>query len=93
MAVEPELSTAGKHVLISGGTGAIGGAFAKAFVDHDARVIVADLTAPKDGADPQIQYEHLDVRDSAAVEALARRVEKLDVVIHCAGRLARCEVD
>jgi NAD(P)-dependent dehydrogenase (short-subunit alcohol dehydrogenase family) len=31
------------------------------------------------------------VRDDAAVEALAARVEKLDVVIHCAGRVAPVE--
>jgi NAD(P)-dependent dehydrogenase (short-subunit alcohol dehydrogenase family) len=31
------------------------------------------------------------VRDDTAVEALAARVEKLDVLIHCAGRIARSE--
>jgi len=81
----PDFSVAGKHVLITGGTGGIGGAFAKAFLDHGAHVIVADLAAPKDGTDPRIRYEQLDVRDDAAVEALAARVERLDVVIHCAG--------
>src|ERR1700730_18601145 len=91
MATTPDFSVAGKHVLITGGTGGIGGAFAKAFLDHGAHVIVADLAAPKDGTDPRIRYEQLDVRDDAADEALARRLEKLDVMIHCAGRLARWE--
>src|SRR3984893_1755357 len=91
MATTPDFSVAGKHVLITGGPGAIGGAFARAFLDHGSHVIVADLAALKYGTDPRIRYEHLDVRDDAAVEALARRVEKLDVVIHCAGRLARWE--
>jgi NAD(P)-dependent dehydrogenase (short-subunit alcohol dehydrogenase family) len=91
MAITPDFSVVGKHVLISGGAGAIGGAFAKAFLDHGAHVIVADLAAPKDGTDPRIRYQQLDVRDDAAVEALARRIEELDVVIHCAGRLARWE--
>jgi NAD(P)-dependent dehydrogenase (short-subunit alcohol dehydrogenase family) len=91
MAINPDFSVAGKHILITGGTGGIGGAFANAFLDHGAHVIVADLAAPKDGTDQRIRYEKLDVRDDAAVEALARRVEKLDVVIHCAGRLARWE--
>jgi|HubBroStandDraft_6_1064221.scaffolds.fasta_scaffold248356_2 NAD(P)-dependent dehydrogenase (short-subunit alcohol dehydrogenase family) len=91
MAITPDFSVVGKHVLISGGTGAIGSAFARAFLDHGAHVIVADLAAPKDGTDPRIRYEQLDVRDDAAVEALARRIEKLDVMIHCAGRLARWE--
>ena len=85
MSTTPDFSVAGKHVLITGGTGGIGGAFAKAFLDHGAHVIVADLAAPKDGTDPRIRYEQLDVRDDAAVEALAARVERLDVVIHCAG--------
>jgi nucleoside-diphosphate-sugar epimerase len=42
MATTPDFSVAGKHVLITGGTGGIGGAFAKAFLDHGAHVIVAD---------------------------------------------------
>jgi NAD(P)-dependent dehydrogenase (short-subunit alcohol dehydrogenase family) len=91
MATTPDFSVAGKHVLITGGTGGIGGAFAKAFLDHGAHIIVADLAAPKDGTDPRIRYEQLDVRDDAAIEALAARVERLDVVIHCAGRIARWE--
>ena len=91
MATTPDFSVAGKHVLITGGTGGIGGAFAKAFLDHGAHVIVADIAAPKDGADPRIRYEELDVRDDAAIEALAARVLKLDVVIHCAGRVVPVE--
>jgi NAD(P)-dependent dehydrogenase (short-subunit alcohol dehydrogenase family) len=87
----PDFSVAGKHVLITGGTGGIGGAFAKAFLDHGAHVIVADIAALKDGTDPRIRYEELDVRDDATVEALASRVLKLDVVIHCAGRVVPFE--
>lgn len=87
----PDFSVAGKDVLITGGTGAIGSAFAKAFLDRGARVIVVDLAAPKDGTDHRIRYEELDVRDDTAIEALAARVEKLDVLIHCAGRIARSE--
>ena len=91
MATTPDFSVAAKHVLITGGTGGIGNAFAEAFLNDGAHVIVADVKAPKDGIDPRIRYEQLDVRDDTAVEALAARVEKLDVVIHCAGRLARWE--
>jgi NAD(P)-dependent dehydrogenase (short-subunit alcohol dehydrogenase family) len=39
----PDFSVTGKDVLITGGTGAIGGAFAKAFLDHGARVILASV--------------------------------------------------
>jgi NAD(P)-dependent dehydrogenase (short-subunit alcohol dehydrogenase family) len=91
MATKPDFSVTGKHVLITGGTGGIGNAFAKAFLDLGAHVIVADIAVRKDGADSRIQYEQLDVRDDAAVEALAARIEKLDVVIHCAGRVAPIE--
>jgi NAD(P)-dependent dehydrogenase (short-subunit alcohol dehydrogenase family) len=86
----PSFSVAGKTVLISGGTGGIGGAFAKAFLDHGAKVIVADVKPPET-RHPEIRYEQLDVRDGEVVDALARRIETLDVVIHCAGRLSRWE--
>jgi len=88
MPTAPDFSVRGKHVLITGGTGGIGGALAKAFLDHGAHVTVADIAATKDGTDPNIRYEQLDVRDDAAVEALAARVPKLDVLVHCAGRIA-----
>ena len=91
MATAPDFSVRGKRVLITGGTGGIGSAFAKAFLDHGAHVIVADIAGPKDGTDPRIRYEQLDVRDDAAVEALAVRVSQLDVLIHCAGRVAPFE--
>jgi NAD(P)-dependent dehydrogenase (short-subunit alcohol dehydrogenase family) len=91
MAKTPDFSVAGKEILITGGAAGIGSAFAKAFLDHGANVIVTDLVSPKEGTDSRIRYERLDVRDDAAVQALAARVEKLDVLIHCAGRVAPIE--
>lgn len=88
MSNTPDFSVANKHVLITGGTGGIGGAYARAFLDLGAHVVVADLAEPKDGMDPRIRYEQLDVRDDAAIQALAARIPQLDVMIHCAGRLA-----
>jgi NAD(P)-dependent dehydrogenase (short-subunit alcohol dehydrogenase family) len=82
MAIAPDFSVAGKVVLITGGAGGIGGAFAQAFLNHGANVIITDVAAPKDGTDPRIRYEQLDVRDGAAIDALASRIEGLDVVIH-----------
>jgi NAD(P)-dependent dehydrogenase (short-subunit alcohol dehydrogenase family) len=89
MPLTPDFSVAGKAVLITGGTGGIGSAFAQGFLNHGANVIAVDLAMPKQGTDPRIRYEQLDVRDDAAIAALASRIEQLDVVIHCAGRLVR----
>jgi NAD(P)-dependent dehydrogenase (short-subunit alcohol dehydrogenase family) len=85
-------SVEGLQVLISGGCGGIGGAFAKAFLAHGAQVIVTDLQAPpeallKAGA----RYAYLDVTSDEAVEALAKTIDRLDVLIHCAGKLSRWE--
>lgn len=91
MSLAPDFSVAGKVVLITGGTGGIGSAFAAGFLNHGASVIAADIAPPKTALDPRIQFEQLDVRDDAAVEALAGRVARLDVVIHCAGKLVRWE--
>lgn len=92
MAQGPSFSVAGLHVLISGGTGGIGSAFTRAFVAHGARVTVADLKPAVAGALPDgVAFETLDVTSDAAVEALAARIDKLDVLIHCAGKLSRWE--
>jgi NAD(P)-dependent dehydrogenase (short-subunit alcohol dehydrogenase family) len=87
----PDFSVTGKTILITGGTGGIGSEFAKAFIAHGANVIVADMAQPKADMDPRIRYESLDVTSDEAVEEIALRIETLDVVIHCAGKLARWE--
>lgn len=90
MATEPSFSVSGQVVLISGGSGGIGQAFARAFAAHGAEVIVTDLRPPSEAV-PGIRYLPLDVRDGAAVEALAATIPRLDTLIHCAGRLVRWE--
>jgi NAD(P)-dependent dehydrogenase (short-subunit alcohol dehydrogenase family) len=42
----PDFSVAGLHVLITGGTGGIGGAFARAFVAKGATATVTDVAPP-----------------------------------------------
>jgi NAD(P)-dependent dehydrogenase (short-subunit alcohol dehydrogenase family) len=79
MAATPDFSVAGKHVLITGGTGGIGSAFAKAFLDHGANVIVADLAAPEDGTDPRIRYEQLAPAYSAAKTGVVSLTKSLAI--------------
>ena len=85
----PDFSVAGQHVLVSGGGGGIGTAFSRAFRDSGAIVTITDIKSPAN--DEGFRCEQLDVRDDAAVEALAAKIDTLHVLIHCAGRLIRHE--
>ena len=85
----PDFSISGRHVLISGGTGGIGTAFARAFRAAGAQVTISDIKPP--ATDEGFGFEALDVRSDEAVRALAARTGRLDVLIHCAGRLLRHE--
>ena len=87
----PDFSVEGQRVLISGGTGGIGMAFAKAFVGAGASVVVTDIKQPAAALPEGITFEKLDVRLDAEVTAIAAKLDRLDVMIHCAGRLKRME--
>ena len=85
-------SVQGKHVLISGGCGGIGSAFAYAFLLHGARVTVTDLKPPQsDLTKAGAHFEPLDVTSDEAVLVLSKKIDTLDVLIHCAGKLKRWE--
>lgn len=85
-------SVEGKHVLISGGCGGIGSAFARAFLQHGAQVTVTDLNPPPDDLlKAGAHFENLDVTSDDAVLALSKKIATLDVLIHCAGKLKRWE--
>ena len=85
-------SVNGMHVLISGGCGGIGSAFAKAFLLNGAQVTVTDLKPPHDDlVKAGARYEQLDVTSDEAVEAIGKKIGNLDVLIHCAGKLIRWE--
>ena len=85
----PDYSVNGQNVLISGGSGGIGTAFVKAFLACGAKVSICDLYEPKEDLD--CDYYKIDVRDDDDVENLAKKIKKLDVLIHCAGKLIRHE--
>jgi 2-keto-3-deoxy-L-fuconate dehydrogenase len=82
----------GKTVLITAAAQGIGRASALACAAEGARVIATDinagLLATLAQTAPSIHTEHLDVRDSAAVLALAARLGPLDALFNCAGMVA-----
>jgi NAD(P)-dependent dehydrogenase (short-subunit alcohol dehydrogenase family) len=85
----------GKKVLITGGTGGIGGAIATAFAEAGAEVAVTGLTrAEADAADAAnrgraIRASVLDVTDGEAVKACVAALGRLDAVVNCAGMIRR----
>jgi NAD(P)-dependent dehydrogenase (short-subunit alcohol dehydrogenase family) len=88
----PSFSVAGQHVLITGGSGGIGSAFARAFLAHGASVTLTDLQEPPaELSAAGALFEPLDVTSDDAVNALAAKIPALNVLIHCAGRLIRWE--
>jgi NAD(P)-dependent dehydrogenase (short-subunit alcohol dehydrogenase family) len=88
--IAPSFGVTGKRVLISGGCGGIGAAFARAFYAAGATPVLADVRSPPDDlAAKSFTFHSLDVRDDAAIAALAGSIGSLDVLIHCAGKLVR----
>ncbi len=80
-----------KVILVSGGTSGIGIDLARGFAALSARVIAtgtseSKLAAERDNpANSGIEFRRLDVRDNAAVEALVGGLDRLDVLVNCAG--------
>lgn len=89
----------GKLALIVGGTGGIGSAIARALAGEGCRVIVTG----KEGEEvrlfskrhPKFDAQPLDVSDNAAVKRLVGQLNRLDILVNCAGRIQRgnCEHD
>ena len=79
------------EVLVVGASRAgIGAAIARAFQDAGAAVAITGAEpepAPEDAA--RFAYTRLDVTDPEAVQALAARTGKLDILVNCAAITAR----
>lgn len=84
---------AGKAVLVAGGTSGIGLGIATAFHEAGARVHATGATDAEvetaAAAHTGMMFSALDVRDNAAVKALADGFAGLDVLINCAGIIRR----
>ncbi|PWC37266.1 SDR family oxidoreductase [Azospirillum sp. TSO22-1] len=79
----------GKTALITAAGQGIGRASALAFAAEGARVLATDINEPALAAlakeNPVIEVHRLDVRDNAAVNALAAEVGAVDALFNCAG--------
>ena len=79
----------GKLALVTAAGQGIGRAIAEAFIAEGARVIATDLDDSKLAGLKSIKSRKLDVRSTAAVEALEKEVAAefgpLDVLVNCAG--------
>jgi NAD(P)-dependent dehydrogenase (short-subunit alcohol dehydrogenase family) len=87
----------GRRVLVVGGTSGIGAGIAAGFLRGGAQVTVAGATAADVEAAAQDESlrgadcRQLDVRDDAAVRALVEGLDRLDVLVNCAGTIRRGE--
>lgn len=77
----------GKRALVTAAAAGIGRACAIAFAREGATVIATDIDegALPAAADGVAERARLDVRDTAAIEALARRIGPVDVLLNAAG--------
>lgn len=78
----------GKRAFVTAGAAGIGRACALAFTREGATVIATDIDTKGLSAltrDGVAETVSLDVRDNAAVEALAKKIGKVDILLNAAG--------
>lgn len=84
-----------RQVLVVGGTSGIGSGIAAAFLSRGAQVCVTGATAAEVDAatrDPALagsRVNVLDVRDGDAVAAFIGTLDRMDVLVNCAGIIRR----
>jgi NAD(P)-dependent dehydrogenase (short-subunit alcohol dehydrogenase family) len=85
----------GLSALVTGGTGGIGGAIARALRDAGARVLATGLgraeiaAAGTSAAFAGIDLKPLDVADAEAVGSLVAGLDRLDILVNGAGMIVR----
>jgi NAD(P)-dependent dehydrogenase (short-subunit alcohol dehydrogenase family) len=80
---------AGKKALVSGGLSGIGAAVANRFAALGASVVAAGLGGRSEVLDGAVQAAKCDVRSAEDVARLVGGLERLDVLVNCAGVIAR----
>ena len=79
-----------RTVLVVGGSSGIGRAIARGFAEAGARTLATGLPDEAGSvANPSVEPRVLDVRDVKAVAALFAGLERLDVLVNCAGIIRR----
>ncbi|MDH7973898.1 SDR family oxidoreductase [Sphingomonas sp. AR_OL41] len=78
-------SLSGKTALVTAAGQGIGRAIALTLKEAGARVIAADINDDALSTIHGCETYHLDVTDGAAIASLARRVDRLDVLVSCVG--------
>jgi NAD(P)-dependent dehydrogenase (short-subunit alcohol dehydrogenase family) len=80
-----------KCILVTGGSSGIGLAIAQGFSGLGGSVIALGnsepklATARKEAANKTIRFERVDVRDPAAIKTFGAGLDRLDVLVNCAG--------
>ncbi len=84
---------AGKRALITGGTGGIGAAIAKALNSVDCQVIATGVSQREvndfESSVSGIAATVLDVTDGDAITNLVNQIDQLDILVNCAGIILR----
>jgi NAD(P)-dependent dehydrogenase (short-subunit alcohol dehydrogenase family) len=81
----------GKSALVTGGTTGIGAGVAAFLAGLGAQVAAAGLGAAEVEAQSGITLHELNVTENAAVQALVDSLDRIDIVVNCAGIIRRHE--